>query len=182
MKGEALRDNEFVDISTLFQHAADAVPILANNVGGIQRPRIVAPRGTSFDIGQLTEEDRTRIPLTAPQPFVLPPVVLNSVSLFDDLGLQERLRRKLRDASYEVRGGESAQFVYVDAESMPDAIKPSGNYTITGEKIEVRIVLVLNGNPFSDINVIGNSGDIDGLAAETVRGLLQAITAGNSSQ
>src|SRR5205823_7095414 len=46
MKGAALRDDEFVDISKLFQYAADRVPQLAQHIGGIQKPMIFAPRGT----------------------------------------------------------------------------------------------------------------------------------------
>src|SRR5262249_28396162 len=37
MRGAALREGEFVDVSKIFQHAADQVPLLAQNVGGIQK-------------------------------------------------------------------------------------------------------------------------------------------------
>ena len=42
----------------LFSYSVDEVPTLAGEVGGIQRPRVVAPNGGSFDIGELTSEER----------------------------------------------------------------------------------------------------------------------------
>ena len=38
MKGAALKEDQYVDVSKLFEYAADEVPRLAQNVGGIQRP------------------------------------------------------------------------------------------------------------------------------------------------
>jgi hypothetical protein len=36
MKGAALRNDEFVDVSKLFQYAREEVEQLAQNIGGIQ--------------------------------------------------------------------------------------------------------------------------------------------------
>ena len=44
------RHGEYVDVGQLFQYAADQVPQLARHIGGIQKPLITAPRGTSFDV------------------------------------------------------------------------------------------------------------------------------------
>jgi len=44
MRGPALREEEYVDVSKLFQHAADAVPDLALHIGGIQRPGLPLPK------------------------------------------------------------------------------------------------------------------------------------------
>ncbi len=53
MKGPALRNDEFVDVSKLFQFAREEVEQLAQNVGGIQKPIIFAPKDDSFEVGQL---------------------------------------------------------------------------------------------------------------------------------
>jgi hypothetical protein len=58
MKGRALRDGDYVDVGKLFGHAVDQVPELAGKIGGLQHPLVAAPRGSSFDIGRLTAEDR----------------------------------------------------------------------------------------------------------------------------
>src|SRR5262249_49658780 len=70
MKGAALRDGQFVDVATLFQRVADDVPELAKDIGGIQQPRIAMPGGASFDIGQLSTEDRQAIPLATARPLL----------------------------------------------------------------------------------------------------------------
>ncbi|MDQ3817056.1 MAG: caspase family protein, partial [Acidobacteriota bacterium] len=86
MKGGALREDQYVDVSALFQYAADQVPLLARNIGGIQRPIIASPKGSSFDVGLLkTKEERAAIPLAQVRPLVLRPVLLNVEQGFDDL-------------------------------------------------------------------------------------------------
>lgn len=54
MRGAALHDDGLVDVARLFGHATDQVPLLARSVGGIQSPIISAPKGASFDIGQVS--------------------------------------------------------------------------------------------------------------------------------
>ena len=69
MKGAALRDDEFIDVLSLFQFAANKVPELAEEIGGIQKPEIRVPEdGKSFDIGRLDVADRDAIQLAAPKP------------------------------------------------------------------------------------------------------------------
>src|SRR5947207_10293078 len=53
LKGAALNNDEFIDISKLFHYAQDEVKQLAENIGGIQRPIIFSPKDDSFDVGQL---------------------------------------------------------------------------------------------------------------------------------
>src|SRR5215471_10574912 len=69
MRGAALRENGFVDVSKWFDYATDEVPELAKDIGGIQRPSIAIPLGgSSFDIGQIGDEDKARIPLAGVRP------------------------------------------------------------------------------------------------------------------
>ena len=53
MAGAKLREGEYVDVSELFQYAADEVPKLTHgNNGGVQQPLVFSPGGDSFDIGR----------------------------------------------------------------------------------------------------------------------------------
>jgi WD40 repeat protein len=177
MKGAALRQQEFIDVSTLFNNAAEDVQRLAQNIGGIQTPRIAAPKGTSFDIGQLTAEDREKIPLAQSKPFLLPPLFLNHTEGFDTLSLTALVRKKLRDESYASGRGGAQQLpvVYVDAEQFAGAISPSGTYSIAGDKVQATVVLVRDQKRLKDLKVEGNAKDPAALAAKIVEGIMEAV-------
>jgi hypothetical protein len=134
-KGGQLRENEFVDVSTLFNFAADKVPEFAADVGGIQRPLVASPRaGESFDIGRLTDKDKAAVPLHAVRPLFCRPSFLDVGEGADVLGLGERLAASFRNESG--RGGES--LVFVDAPSFPGAFQISGTYTTGTDATTVR--------------------------------------------
>jgi uncharacterized caspase-like protein len=72
MKGAALRENQFVDVGSWFNFATDEVPKLAKDIGGIQLPLPAIPSGgASFDVGQIVDEDKARIPLATVRPVFL---------------------------------------------------------------------------------------------------------------
>jgi len=164
-------------VSTLFSRAVEEVPRLAQNIGGIQTPRIAAPKGTSFDIGQLTAEDREKIPLAQSKPFLLPPLFLNHTEGFDTLSLTALVRKKLRDESYASGRGGAQQLpvVYVDAEQFAGAISPSGTYSIAGDKVQATVVLVRDQKRLKDLKVEGNAKDPAALAAKIVEGIMEAV-------
>jgi hypothetical protein len=178
MKGPALREQAFVDVSRLFQYAADEVPRLAKHLGGIQRPRISAPRGTSFDVGHLTPSDRTRIPLSQAKRLLLNPVLQNAMELYDNLGLTEHVRVRLREVSYaDTRSVKNrmSNAVYIDAEALPGAIKPSGTYRVEGPAVIIDIVLVRDGEKLERLEIRGDVHELEALAKETVERVLLAI-------
>lgn len=183
MRGPALRQDEFVDVSQLFQYAVDEVPQLAQNIGGIQRPRIAAPRGSSFDIGRLTEAERARIPWYAPKPLLLHPVLLNSTALLDDLELSLGLRQRLRASSYAAARNEAPALplVYVNAADLSGAIRPSGTYTVVGDRVAVRLVLARNGQVLQELQVDGHRSDLDGLIKDLVARIVQAAAAAGAA-
>ena len=178
MRGAALRENEFIDVSTLFQHAADEVPKLASNIGGIQRPRIAAPRGTSFDVGQLTAEDREAIPLASAKPHIVQPFLLNPDKRRDDLKLSARLREYLREQSYaSVHGGvQNLPAVFVDSEELPGAIQPSGVYAVEGSTVSVNLVLVRDDEELAELEVDGSVADIPGLTAKMAEAIWRGVS------
>jgi hypothetical protein len=167
MKGAALREGQFVDVSNLFQEVADDVPQLAKNIGGIQQPRIAMPGGASFDIGQLSPEDRTAIPLATASPLLLRPLFLNAQLHRDNLRLSDALQKQLRSQSYAAGRGGSGQpaAVYVDQDDFPGAVSPSGDYTVDGNRVRVTVVLARDGNELSHFTLEGRADDVDALAA-----------------
>ena len=163
MRGAALRENEYVDVSSLFQYAADEVPRLAKNIGGIQKPMIAAPRGSSFDIGWLTQEEKKLVPLASPPPIVLRPLLINPEEGDDNLGLMQRLRQKLADTLLQ-NGKDQPTAVYVDSDEMPGAIRPAGTYVAEKGMVRVRINLRRDGTTIASAEVTGATGNLDALA------------------
>jgi len=175
MRGAALREGEYVDVSKLFQYAADEVPKLAGHIGGIQRPQIAAPRGTSFDIGQLKTEDQQSIPLAQPKPMILRPALQNVEELFDNLELTAKVRRQFRVESYAALRGEAQRLpaVYVDADQLAGAIHPSGNYRIRGDTVEADLVLVKDGQKLKRFQVQGSRSDLEGFTVKIVEEIVR---------
>jgi len=144
MRGARLREDQYVDIAPLLAYAAEEVPQLAKGIGGIQKPYIASPKSTkgSFDIGKLSAAARRQIPLRSPKPLVLLPTLLNLEQAHDDLRLQPKLRARLRESSYAgSAGGPATSVVFVEANEMPGAIRPSGVYRVDGSSVHVKLVL-----------------------------------------
>jgi WD40 repeat protein len=174
MKGASLRDGRFADVMTLFGYAADEVPELARNVGGIQRPLVASPRGSSFDIGQFGEAEKRRVPLASPRPMVLRPSFLNARGR-DVLELSVAVRRELAEQTRAlVRGADVAGVVYVDGEELPGAVVPSGIYTVEGETVRVNLVLSKDGKEV-EIKVIGTKADIAAKVVAAINALVARL-------
>lgn len=176
MRGAALREGEFVDVSKLFQYSADQVPQLARDIGGIQAPLIFAPRGTSFDVGQLQATDRSRIPLASVKPLILRPRLSERGIGDDTLDILPLLRKRLNDESYAVRGepNRASSLVYVDADDLPGAIRPAGEYTVEGTVVKITINLRRDNSTVKTFTAEGSKVDLDGL----VQNLVKRIAAG----
>jgi WD40 repeat protein len=176
MRGAKLREGEYVDVMDLFQYAADQVPVLARNIGGIQKPLVFAPRGTSFDIGRLKKEDKEKIPLAQVRPLLLRPVLLNPDVGDDDLNLMPLLRQRLREQSFAgARGGQQPGAVYVDADEMPGAVRPSGTYTLTAGKVRVRLVLRRDGKTVASVQVDGGRDDLPAMVQRLTDGIAKNL-------
>lgn len=177
MKGAALESDGRVDVSKLFNYAAETVPSLAKNIGGIQRPEIRVPiGGTSFPFGLLnTEEDKKLIPLAQIKPIILRPSFQNrdpNVE-FDDLMLGRLIKDQLREVSYlTVRGRDTSQLVFVDTDNMPEAIRPSGSYVIEGTKVKVRVTLVKDLKVKNRFEIEGDKNDLPTLVKQIVENIL----------
>lgn len=175
MKGAALRNDEFVDVSKLFQFAREEVEQLAKNIGGIQRPLIFAPKDDSFEFGQLKNEDKQKIPLAAPKPMILRPRFLDTEADDDTLDLMKALRALLRDESFVAARGSFATLVYVDDEEFPGAIRPTGRYSVSGNTVTVLLRLRRDGVELSSMRVTGTKTDVPGLAMRVIEAVKEAV-------
>ncbi len=162
MRGAKLHDGELVDVAELFGFAADKVPELARNIGGVQRPTIASPRGDHFNIGRLTEADRARVPFHAPGPVLLPSRFLDR-SAVDELDLTAKVDERLRTRS----AAPKARLDFFDAVSFTGALRASGLYEVAGDKVTVQLTLSDGKNKVGPFEVKGSAAEVaDKVAAE----------------
>jgi hypothetical protein len=149
----------------LFDFAADRVPELARDIGGIQRPVIASPKGASFPIGLVTAEDRERIPLRTPLPLVLRALFQDEEDFTDGLGLGRLIDERLRDRSAR---GSAGRLVFVDARELPGAYQLAGRYRIEGDKVRATVRLARGKEKAERFDLQGEKGRTDELAARIV--------------
>jgi hypothetical protein len=175
MAGAKLREGEYVDVSGLFQYAADEVPQLARGIGGVRKPLVMAPRGTSFDIGRLVEADRKGLLLARPKPLIVRPLLSNAEDGDDNLKLASLVRNRLADDGFSSTRGTAGTTVFVDADEMPGAVRPAGTYTIDGKKVSVRLVLKQDGQILNKVTVAGSTDDLQALTVEIAGAIKEGI-------
>ena len=179
MRGAALKEDQFVDVATLFHFTADKVPQLARDIGGIQRPVITSPRGGgSFPFGQITEADRPLIPLQTVRPMVVR-TTLNHADLFaDTLKLSRRVDETLRSRRVSAR---DVPLVFVDAPDFPSGYQIAGKYQTVGERLTVDIRLLRETagmlTPIAAWTVEGQTSLLDALAAKIVTDVEERLKA-----
>ncbi len=166
MRGAALREDQFLDVSTWFENAADKVPQLARDIGGIQRPVIATPRGgSSFDIGLFLAGDKAEVPLAQDRPMVVRTNFQDEERFRDHLELSARVNEALRVASS--RGQESA-LAYVDAGDFPTAFSLAGRYRLRGGSVEVTGLIFKGDEKVGSFDVTGATTDLEHLASSIV--------------
>ena len=151
MKGASLREGKFVDVVQLFQFTADKVPVLAEDIGGIQKPEIRLPLGgESFDIGLLESEDREQIKLPNPKPLYIQSSFQNHTTFDDNLELSDLLDEELKN----LQESESS-IVFVDVSKFNGAFSIRGQYRQKGKKIQLQANLLQDGRVVKTYNVKG---------------------------
>ena len=88
-----------------------------------------------------------------------------------------KLRQHLREQAYASVRGAPRQLpaVYVDADQLTGAVRPSGNYWVQANNVRVRMVLVKDGEKLTDLNVEGSADDLNGLTQSIVARITQAL-------
>jgi WD40 repeat protein len=161
IRGEALREEQFVDVAMLLNHAADRVPDLARGIGGIQRPEVRMPRLGSFDIGQLDGAARAEIHLEEPRPVIVRTSFQAADSPADPLRLTAAVHRQLRNDAASADAG----FVFVDAADYPGSFSLGGRYETRDGHVAVEVVLFLAGEEIGRYELEGATAEVDVLAA-----------------
>ena len=185
MRGAALQAGGQVDVGKWFSYATDHVPKLAKGIGGIQRPLISAPKGASFPVGVVSEDDRNLIPLALARAQILHPQFQNSSPAlpYDNLKLAVLVASRLRELNEpEARGGARSTVIYQDAisEPFPGAILPSGSYAVNGNVVVVQIALIKDDQVAKKIEVRGDTSDLKALVNEICDKLIAAAIAGDN--
>lgn len=177
MKKEGLREEKFADVGLLFAHAEKVVPQMAKNIGGIQSPQLITPEASGdFPIGIFDADEQNQIILAAPKPLILRPTLFNREQEFDDLELTPLLRAALRESSYAVvRGRSDAKIVFVEADEMSDAVKPSGSYVVAGDQIQIRLRLIHNKKIVADIALEGKLSEKEDLIKKLVAAVNEQV-------
>ncbi len=133
MRGMALRDNKYVDVSTLLNYSSEEVPKIAKDIGSIQKPQMLIPKGGSFDIGIIQENEKQLIPIASIKPVFVRTTVFEETKKRDVLKLSKDINDKLNEASSKTEGNNT--FIYIDTDEYPDACSISGSYTMVGEML-----------------------------------------------
>lgn len=124
----------FVDVERWLNYAAARVESLKNEVGlaGLQKPEFKKSRSAStFDLGVMDEAKKGFLGLKPPRPVV----ILGSFEQDeeDPAGLEDVLKISFKDAT-KVKA-------WFDATKHPNVYRVAGNYTVTGDDVEVKVFL-----------------------------------------
>jgi WD40 repeat protein len=124
----------FVDVERWLQYAAARVESLKNEVGlaGLQRPEFKRSKAaTTFDLGVMDESNRGFLGLKAPKPVV----ILGSFQMEeeDPAGIEDVVKASFKDST-KIKA-------WFDASKHPNVYRVAGNYTTSGDSIEIKIFL-----------------------------------------
>jgi hypothetical protein len=108
---------------------------------------------------------------------LLSPVLQDVEQGFDRLELTRALRAALREASHSRAraGAGTISAVFIDAEELPAAIRPSGTYRLEGRRVIVRLVLVRDGTSLGSFEIEGGETDVDALALSAAEEILVRV-------
>ncbi len=153
MKGASLRDNKYLDVSRLFQFAADKVPELAKDIGGMQKPEIRIPMGgESIDLGLIDDETREKITLPSPKPIFVRSVFQDEVTFDDHLNLMQQLDRELKEIQII-----DESIVFIDVARFSGSYSIKGRYQLTGNDIILTANIIYDKQVVQSFKVSGKS-------------------------
>lgn len=152
MKGNALRNNKYVDVSSLFSYAQEEVPRLAYDIGGVQKPQVCAPQQGSFDIGILASDLQSQIPLNDVKPIFVRSLFIDGDALDDVLNLSFAFDEQIEDVSY--KGDINA--VFRDVSYHVEGNRISGIYKQSGNMIKLNYKIKFKGRE-SNYSVVASS-------------------------
>lgn len=128
-----------IKINELFAHCEDEVPELAKNFDGIQKPQVIAPKGSgNFSIGIL--KNLADIPLSHVKPLLIHSTLIDTSSLQDVLRLGAKLDAHFEDVSLR---GATAPYLFRRSmsDSYPEGHAVRGLYSRAEGKIKIKVAL-----------------------------------------
>ncbi|MCC7465948.1 MAG: caspase family protein, partial [Saprospiraceae bacterium] len=146
MTGPGLKDGRLVDVMTLFQHARDEVPKLAETIKQKQTP-VIASEGDSFPIG--IKDASVSIPVAEEKPVFIQSKFFVTGYFGDTLG-GTGLGKYMDQYFFDQRiKGPAAKYVFYDIPNLDDGYSVRGSYTVQNGQV------VLNGNLFKGEKTVG---------------------------
>ena len=139
IKGAALKENKYIDVSTILNHARESVPNLAAGIGGIQTPQLLQPKGGSFDIGILNDEDKKNIILSEPKQVFIRSILVDKKKYRDILEISKRLNDELNSLSSR---GDKTEIVFFDSEDYSNSCQVTGGYSQTDNEITLEMTVI----------------------------------------
>ena len=137
LKGGALFEGKFADVNTLMEYARDKVPELAKNIGGIQTPQLLVPKGGSFSIGIYDESDKAQIRIANPKEVFIQSHFVNGASFEPHLSFSQ----DLDDGMLERSKKNDSRFVFMNVPSYSGASKIFGGITMKSKGIQANVTL-----------------------------------------
>jgi len=154
----------------LFQFAADKVPELAKNIGGIQKPEIRVPYGAqSFDIGIATEEIQNQIILPTPKPLFLRSNFTNDITFNDNLRLSDAINNEL----INIQSRDGNEVIFIDASRFSGAYSLKGRYQKDGDVYKVMVRLFKGDELVAGFEVTGK--EVKELTGLIINNALQMV-------
>ncbi|GAB4038378.1 WD40 domain-containing protein [Spirosoma gilvum] len=175
MRGAALRhegEDEFLDVEKWFTHVENRVPILAKDVGGIQKPYhkkgshlgdSVPGQATegSFSIGKVTESVKAKIHIANPKLILLVKNFQEDTQFEDVLDLKSKVESALNDLI--AAWGSDAPILTMDVKAYPGAYTLNGRYRLQGEELSVSCTVFRTSVLVGDFIVTGTKSKLPDL-------------------
>ena len=163
--GPGLKEEKFVEVGNLFRYAQQRVEELAKGFSE-QRPYYLGAQN-NFEIGLLEKADLEQVKPAKAKPFIISPQLINQAARFDDLDLNRALREGLKEAELN----REINAVFLAVEDLPHALRPSGTYQVTSDRVKVQMVLTRDGKVMGEMVVEGLKSDLAGLVKKLIEAL-----------
>ena len=180
MKGEVPLEGQQLDVLKWFTHAQSRVESLARGIGGIQKPVLSSPRGRSFPIALLTDDEKRQIQLAQPKPQDSSASCVSMKTIRIRPILPAQIRARLRQVSQPAVTGSNRTdppLLYLDnvLDELPGALSPRIRYRLEGAKLPATLRILRDGESIYQRELTVGS-DLD-MAAGVLTDALIAATA-----
>ena len=176
LRGGAVAD-ESVEVGRWFEFAADKVPELAKDIGGVQRPVVATPKGgQSFPLARITAEDRGNIRLQPAKPMFVQCKLAEGTDGDDLIGVGKAVDEALWA---EAGRGRAAGLSFVEAKEMADSYLLVGLYRVEGDAVTVTVGVKAGATRVAQLPPLtGDKTKLAELAAAVVAEARKAVEAG----